>query len=281
MSMRSRLPAPIALALLAIAFVALVFFSGLLLRGARLDLTANRLFTLSDGTEHILAKNREPIHLQLFLSDHAMRDQPALRAYAQRVRELIEEMADKSHGSVTLETIDPQPFSEAEDKASGYGLQALPIGPGGTPLYFGLVGTNSHHVQTVEPFFDPSKEVFLEYDIAKLITSLSSQHKPAEFRPSHGPCQRRLGDRHRACATVRAASPATKSDVDRQRCRSADTDPSEGPVRRHVLRDRPVRAARRAPAGVRRSLRRGRCWFAEPAADRAWRRSEPERVVLP
>ena len=177
MTMR-RLPAAVALPLLAVAFVALVFFSGLLLRGARVDLTANKLYTLSQGTEHILANNREPIHLQFFASDQAMRDLPALRSYEQRVRELLEEIAAKSHGTITLETIDPQPFSDAEDRANGYGLQALPTGIDGGSLYFGLVGTNTRKEQSVAPFFDPNKEVFLEYDIAKLVSSLSVQHKP-------------------------------------------------------------------------------------------------------
>ncbi len=178
MTARSSLPASIRLLLLAIAFVALVFLSGLLLRGARIDLTANRLYTLSQGTEHILANNREPIRLQLFASDQAMRDLPGLRTYSQRVRELLEEIAAKSHGSIRLEVVDPVPYSDAEDRANGYGLQALPIGAGGESLYFGLVGTNARNGQAVAPFFDPSKEVFLEYDIAKLIASLSSQHKP-------------------------------------------------------------------------------------------------------
>ncbi len=173
-----RLPFPVVIALLAAAFVALVFASGLLLRGARMDLTANRLYTLSPGTEHILAANREPIRLQLFASDRAMRDLPALRAYVQRVRELLQEIAAKSHATITLETVDPLPYSDAEDRAAGYGLQALPIGAEGESVYFGLVGTNAHNGQSVAPFFDPSKEVFLEYDIAKLIASLSVQHKP-------------------------------------------------------------------------------------------------------
>ncbi len=176
--MTTRLPVSIKLLLLAVACVVLVFFSGLLLRGARLDLTANRLYTLSQGTEHILASNREPIRLQLFASDQAMRDLPSLRTYAQRVRELIEEIAAKSNGRITLDIVDPIAYSDAEDKASGYGLQALPIGTGGAPVYFGLVATNTHGAQAVDPFFDPSKEVFLEYDIDKLITSLSSRHKP-------------------------------------------------------------------------------------------------------
>lgn len=176
--MTRRLPLPLGLALLAIAFAALVFASGALLRGARLDLTANRLYTLSPGTIHILASNREPIHLQLFISDKAMRNLPGLRAYAQRVRELVQEMAGKSHGSITLEVIDPQPFTDAEDKAAQAGLQAVPVGVDNAPVYFGLVGTNARGTRSIDPFFEPGKEVFLEYDIARLIVSLSNTHKP-------------------------------------------------------------------------------------------------------
>jgi ABC-type uncharacterized transport system involved in gliding motility auxiliary subunit len=176
--MRTRLPTPFALALLAVAFVVLVFVSGLLLRGARIDLTANRLYTLSAGTEHMLASNREPIQLRLYVSDRALRDQPGLRAYTERVRELLEEIANKSHGSIKLEVIDPRPYSDAEDKAAAAGLQSVPLGVGGEGVYFGLVGTNSRGIQAVDPFFDATKEIFLEYDIAKLITALSSQHKP-------------------------------------------------------------------------------------------------------
>lgn len=176
--MARRLPLPIALGLLAIAFTALVFASDLLLRGARLDLTANRLYTLSPGSVHILQSNREPIHLQLFVSDKTMRNLPGLRSYAQRVRELLQEMAAKSHGTITLDVIDPQPYSDAEDQAAQAGLQAVPVGVDNQPVYFGLVGTNSRGTRSIDPFFEPSKEIFLEYDIARLIVSLANPHKP-------------------------------------------------------------------------------------------------------
>lgn len=176
--MARRLPLPIALSLLAVAFVALVFASGTLLRGARLDLTANRLYTLSPGTLHILQGNREPIRLQLFVSDKAMRNLPGLRSYAQRVRELLQEMAARSHGTITLDVIDPQPFSDAEDQAAQAGLQAVPVGVDSAPIYFGLVGSNARGTRSIDPFFEPGKEIFLEYDIARLIVSLTSAHKP-------------------------------------------------------------------------------------------------------
>lgn len=166
------------LLILALVFVALVAISGIALRGMRLDLTENRLYTLSDGTVHIIDKIDEPIHLYLFFSKQAARDMPTLQTYAQRVRELLEEMAARSNGTLVLEVIDPQPFSEAEDRAGAFGLQSVPVGKAGASLFFGLAGTNATDGQTIIPFFQPDKESFLEYDIAKLISDLSSVKHP-------------------------------------------------------------------------------------------------------
>jgi ABC-type uncharacterized transport system involved in gliding motility auxiliary subunit len=103
---------------------------------------------------------------------------PQFRIYAQRVRELLEEIVARSKGKVVLEVIDPEPFSEAEDQASAYGLQGVPLGASGETLYFGLVGTNSTDGETLMPFIQPEKESFLEYDLAKLISTLSIDKRP-------------------------------------------------------------------------------------------------------
>ena len=166
------------LVVLAVLFVAAVLLSGLLLRGARLDLTQNRLYTLSDGTKHIIDGIDEPIHLYFFYSQTTARAVPGLDTYATRVRELLEEIAARSHGKVILETIDPLPFSEAEDRAAGYGLTAVPVGAGGDSLYFGLAGTNATDGQVSIPIFQPDKETFLEYDVAKLMSSLATDKRP-------------------------------------------------------------------------------------------------------
>ena len=166
------------LVVLAVLFVAAVLLSGLLLRGARLDLTQNRLYTLSDGTKHIIDGIDEPIHLYFFYSQTTARAVPGLDTYATRVRELLEEIAARSHGKVILETIDPLPFSEAEDRAAGYGLTAVPVGAGGDSLYFGLAGTNATDGQVSIPIFQPDKETFLEYDVAKLMSSLATEKRP-------------------------------------------------------------------------------------------------------
>lgn len=168
----------IALPLLALVFVGLVSLSSNLLRGARLDLTEHKQYTLSEGTRHIIERIREPIRLQFFYSERAAESLPQFRVFAQRVRELLEEAAARSHGKLTLEMVDPEPFSEAEDKAAAYGLQAVPLGTTGDSLYFGLVGTNTTDGETSMPFIQPDKEAFLEYDLAKLISTLSEDQKP-------------------------------------------------------------------------------------------------------
>jgi ABC-type uncharacterized transport system involved in gliding motility auxiliary subunit len=160
------------IALLAVLFVALVILSGALLRGWRIDLTENRQYTLSEGTLNILASLQEPVKLQLFFSEEASRELPQIRTYARRVTELIEEMVERGNGRLSLERIDPRPFSPEEDQAAQFGLQAVPV-PGGDTLYFGLAGTNSLDDLQTMPFLMLDKEQFLEYDLAKMISTLS------------------------------------------------------------------------------------------------------------
>jgi ABC-type uncharacterized transport system involved in gliding motility auxiliary subunit len=166
------------LAVLAVLFVAVIALANNLLRGAQIDLTENRLYTLSDGTVKVLGEIEEAINLYYFFSDKGTAEIPQIRTYATRVRELLEEIARRSGGKVKLTVIDPLPFSEEEDRASGFGLQAVPTGPAGETIFFGLAGTNATDGQMVIPFFQPDKEAFLEYDVAKLIHSLVTTTKP-------------------------------------------------------------------------------------------------------
>ncbi len=173
-----------ALAVLAVLLVAVILISNTLLRGARVDLTQNHLYTLSQGTKNILSAIEEPIHLTLFFSDKAAAEsaQPeaaTLRNYAPRAREMLAEMAARAGGKLRLDVVDPLPFSEDEDRATGFGLQALPWGQGGANIFLGLAGTNSTNGKSVMPILDPGKESFLEYDIAKMIHELSMAKKPA------------------------------------------------------------------------------------------------------
>lgn len=172
-----------ALGFLAILFVTLVLLTNLLFRGARLDLTENALFTLSEGTHNILGKLDESIHLNLYFSDKATAESNlpevrGLRVYFNRVRELLEEMSSRAGSKLVLSVIDPLPYSEAEDRAAAAGIQGIPVGPAGEKVFLGLVGTNATDGQASIAFFDPSKESLLEYDVAKMIYDLATVKKP-------------------------------------------------------------------------------------------------------
>jgi ABC-type uncharacterized transport system involved in gliding motility auxiliary subunit len=167
------------LLLLALAFIAAVIISNQLFGSWRIDLTENRLYTLSDGTKRILEKIDEPINLHFYFSDKATENIPSLRSYANRVRELLEEIEDAADDKVNLSVIDPLPFSEEEDRAAQFRLQGVQIAASPDTIYMGLAGTNSVGDEEVIPFFQPDKEEFLEYDIAKLISTLSQPERQA------------------------------------------------------------------------------------------------------
>lgn len=166
------------LVLLAVAFIAAVILSNELFRGWRIDLTENNLYTLSDGTRRIVDKIDEPINLYFYYSDSATENIPALRSYAQRVREMLTEIASIAGDKVRLQVIDPQPFSEEEDRATQFGLQAVQLPNTPDAVYFGLAGTNSVDDQETIAFFQPDKEEFLEYDIARLLSTLAEPARP-------------------------------------------------------------------------------------------------------
>jgi ABC-type uncharacterized transport system involved in gliding motility auxiliary subunit len=166
------------LVLMLLAFIVAVMASNVLLRGWRIDLTKNQLYTLSPGTRRVLQKIDEPINLYLFFSNQETQSLPALRAYATRVTETLEEFAAHApEGKLVLHVVDPLPFSEDEDRAEQFGLQAANVGD--KNVYFGLAGSNSVGTTDTIPFFDPepSKEAFLEYDLARLVYNLANPKK--------------------------------------------------------------------------------------------------------
>ena len=162
---------------LAVLFLAVVMLSNVGLRGVRLDLTQNKLYTLSKGTQQVLRDLKEPVNLYFYFSRDAVAKQsPLMMPYAARVREFLEEVSARAGGKIHLQVIDPQPFSDDEDRAAEFGLQSLH--PGGEALYFGLAGTNSTDGRSAIPTFTADREEFLEYDVAKLVQELGTPKKP-------------------------------------------------------------------------------------------------------
>jgi ABC-type uncharacterized transport system involved in gliding motility auxiliary subunit len=171
--MQRKLTSSVNLFLLVVVFCALVFVNNQLLSSARLDLTENQVYSLSQGSKQVLKEIDEPINLYFFFSDKASKNMTSLRNYANRVESLLTEYETFANGKLKLQVVDPQAFSEQEDQADQFGLTAANIGAAGEAIYMGLAATNALDEQKVIAFFDPQKEGFLEYEVSKLIYQLS------------------------------------------------------------------------------------------------------------
>jgi ABC-type uncharacterized transport system involved in gliding motility auxiliary subunit len=142
------------------------------------DLTQNRIYTLSPGTRQILKGLKQPITLRLFYSRLLGSTVPSYGTYADHVREMLEEYAAVAGGKIRLEFYNPEPFSAVEDRAMADGLQGVPVDQAGTQVYFGLAGSNMLDDTRTIAFFQPDRERFLEYDLTKLVYELSNPKRP-------------------------------------------------------------------------------------------------------
>ena len=161
---------------LASALILAIFFLGhAILQPAtgnlRADFTEQGLFTLSDGTVSTLKDIEEPIKLTFVYTRRVGQEYPAVRAYAQRVRELLATYESVAGSNLQVLEIDPTPFSIDEDEALAAGITAIETN-GADPLYFGLIGRNLVDDELVIPFLAPERETTLEYDLTRLIARL-------------------------------------------------------------------------------------------------------------
>ena len=174
---------PIGLAAIAITLLFGVLVISLI-PSLRIDLTGDRLYSLSEGTLSILSSLNEPIELMFFYSDSATEDVPQLRTYGNRVQELLREIVIASEGNLSLRVIDPEPFSEEEDLATQYGVRPVPVTQGGEGVYFGLVAAKGGadvpgplRATETMPLIRPDQEEFLEYEFMKIITQVSNPER--------------------------------------------------------------------------------------------------------
>lgn len=174
--MNRQFTALISVLVLVALFLGVNIISSRLLTSTRIDLTEDKLYTLSQGSKSIAAKLQEPVTLTLYFSSKAAQGAEPVASYGKRVEELLREFERNSGGKITVNVIDPIADSEDEVKANASGLQ--PMGGAREPVYLGILGTNTLDASDVLPALDPREERFLEYKVSKLIYSLNVAKKP-------------------------------------------------------------------------------------------------------
>ncbi len=146
----------------------------------KVDITEQKLYTLSDGTKSILSKLNQPITAKLFYAKTAALKGPDqikyFNNYYEFVKSLLEEYVSVSKGMINLEVIDPRPFSDAEMEAIRFGLKQYRVSEEES-FFFGLVVQTEFGVEKSIPFFSPDRQNFLEYDISYLIDTAVTRQK--------------------------------------------------------------------------------------------------------
>ena len=166
----------IQLVLAALVFLSVTVIEDRFFRAVRLDLTAEKLYTLSDGTRQLLASYEEPVTLNFYFSKTLAAPFPQLLSYGKRIEDLLRAFEAENSANIQLSIIDPEAFSEEEDEAVAAGLRGIPLNDGST-LYMGLSVSDAVDGAALIPFFADEREKFLEYDLVKLLATLDADSK--------------------------------------------------------------------------------------------------------
>lgn len=142
----------------------------------RADLTAERAFTLSEGTKKLLAGLKSPVQVRFYYSQSDEAMPMGLKNYAQNINDLLDAMRAASDGKLQIQRLDPAPDSEAEDSARLDGVDAQ-VFPNGDRIYLGM-GFSQLDRKSALPFLSPDRERLLEYDIARGIAAVTAADKP-------------------------------------------------------------------------------------------------------
>ena len=140
----------------------------------RIDLTQGKLYTLSEGTRAVLDKLESSVKIRLYFSQS---DIPLpIKAYGRRVEDLLAEFKQAGRGKVTVEKLDPQPDSGAEDSATLEGVEAQ-VTPSGDKFYLGASISYADQKLAL-PALAPDREPLLEYDLVRAIARTAATAKP-------------------------------------------------------------------------------------------------------
>ena len=175
-SFETLLHSTLGVAAVAVILVVVNFlYARIPVRFSRLDLTAEKAYTLSAGTRAILAKLDTPVQIRFYCTRGESMP-PQLKLFAQNVEDLLNEYRQASHGQIEIQKLNPEPDSDAEDSARLDGVEGQLL-PTGEKLFLGL-SVSMLDQKEVIPFLGPDRERLLEYDLSRALTRVTTTQKP-------------------------------------------------------------------------------------------------------
>ena len=158
-----------------VIYFSLNIIGNLSLNQWRIDLTQERLHTISSSTKKVLSTIDEPIDIKVYFSQKLGEVSPPYKDFYLRLKSFLQSYKRLSGDNIRVQFFTPEPYSQTEDDALLNGLKSATISEFDDQVYFGLVATNSIDKKEVIPFFDLNRESFLEYDLSLLIHKLSQK----------------------------------------------------------------------------------------------------------
>jgi len=143
---------------------------------ARVDITADKLFTLSPGTKAILKKLDSPVEVRFYFSRSDKNLPSWAPNFARNVEDLLAEFEQNAKGNLVIKKFDPQPDSDAEDLAMNDGVERQ-MTANGEEFFLGLA-VSLDPLRVALPALMPARERLLEYDVARAIGRVLSTNKP-------------------------------------------------------------------------------------------------------
>src|SRR6185503_8559414 len=142
----------------------------------RVDLTHEKLYTLSDGTKAILKKLDTPVEIRFYCTQGEKEVPTQFKTYAQHIDDLLAEYKQYGKKNITIKRLNPKPDSDAEDSAKLDGIEGQML-PNGEALYMG-VAVSALDEKVAIPFLPPDRERLLEYDLTRAISRVGNPQKP-------------------------------------------------------------------------------------------------------
>ncbi|KUO58646.1 MAG: hypothetical protein APF80_08870 [Alphaproteobacteria bacterium BRH_c36] len=141
-----------------------------------LDVTAEQEFTLHPETRAVAATAPADIEVDFYYSEDESKIPARIRQHAQRVGNLLGEIA--GHGGRNIKVVEHRTSedSEAEEAAAAAGVRRIPM-TSGDSFMFGAVFRHGER-QGVIPYFDEERAELLEYDLALAIDTLGRMKTP-------------------------------------------------------------------------------------------------------
>lgn len=148
------------------------------LNSQRLDLTEEKMYTISTGTIETLKSIDEPITIKFYFTDRLGENYPPFKLFADRIKTMLKRYQEISEGKIIVSLYNPEPFTEIEEQALADNIRGIPLNESGEYGYFGIRAYNKADDVEVIPFMDIEREEFLEYDLTSRIFSLARENKP-------------------------------------------------------------------------------------------------------